>query len=224
MASANDASQSHSNAITYFVLRRLHSCTGILFGGYLIVHLLVNATLAQSGDIYQKQVDKIHSLPMLTLIEWVFIYLPIIYHTIYGMWITFTGRPNVGDYPFSKNIFYFFQRLTAILLALFIVFHVLAMKGLFGGVLVFDPGHATFTATRSLTANWAIEYFIYPLGILCACYHLANGFWTAAITWGLTVSRGAQRRWGFACFGLFLMTLVFGMTAWLTVVMHPALK
>ena len=35
---------------THFLLRRLHSLTGILFGGYIIIHLLVNATLIE-GDI-----------------------------------------------------------------------------------------------------------------------------------------------------------------------------
>ena len=39
-----------------------------------------------------------------------------------------------------------------------------------------------------------------PLGILASCYHLANGFWTAAITWGLTIS-DARRTLGLACAG-----------------------
>src|SRR6266498_2017547 len=85
----------------HFVLRRLHSLTGLVFGGYLIVHLLVNATIAQGGIVYQQQVDKIHSLPFLPVIEWSFIYLPILYHTIYGVWITLTGQPNVANYPYA---------------------------------------------------------------------------------------------------------------------------
>src|SRR4051812_39589925 len=43
----------------HFLLRRLHSLTGIVFGGYLVVHLLVNATIAQLGTVYQVQVTKI---------------------------------------------------------------------------------------------------------------------------------------------------------------------
>src|SRR3954462_11543901 len=80
----------------HFLLRRLHSLTGLVFGGYLIVHLLVNATIAQFGarDVYQMQVDKIHSLPILWAIEWAFIYLPILFHTVYGFYIVFTGQPN----------------------------------------------------------------------------------------------------------------------------------
>ena len=49
--------------------------------------------------------------------------------------------------------------------------------------------------------------------MLASCYHLANGFWTAAITWGLTVSKAAQRRWGFVCVGIFGLTFVCGMLA-----------
>ena len=42
--------------------------------------------------------------------------------------------------------------------------------------------------------------------VLSLVYHFANGLWTAALTWGLTVSVGAQRRWGYICtaVGLFL--------------------
>jgi len=48
-----------------FLLRRLHSLTGLIFGGYILVHLLVNATLIQGNnpDVFQEQVNKIHSLP-----------------------------------------------------------------------------------------------------------------------------------------------------------------
>src|SRR5512146_2152510 len=63
----------------HFLLRRLHSLTGVIFGGYLVVHLIVNATIAQLGS-YQVQVNKIHDLPMLWAVEWIFIFIPILYH------------------------------------------------------------------------------------------------------------------------------------------------
>src|SRR5881296_3774705 len=100
----------------HFLLRRLHSLTGIIFGGYLVIHLLVNATLLEGGRIFQIQVDKIHSLPFLIVVESLLIYIPILYHTIYGIWITFTGQPNVGHYRYEKNIFYLLQRISAIII------------------------------------------------------------------------------------------------------------
>ena len=192
----------------HFLLRRLHSLTGILFGGYVAIHLLVNATLAQGENIYQLQVDKIHALPFVIGIEWAFIYIPILFHTLYGVWIILTGQPNNVSYPYFKNGFYLLQRITAIILAAFIAYHVLAMKGLLGHTMAFDPKYATETTVRSIDSHWIVAYLVYPIGILAACVHTANGFWTAGITWGLSTSTGGQRRWGWACIALFC-----GMTA-----------
>ena len=197
----------------HFLLRRLHSLTGIVFGGYLVVHLLVNATIAQGGVVYQTQVDKIHSLPFLPVIEWTFIYLPIIYHTVYGVWITLTGQPNVGNYPYVKNWAYVGQRISAVIIVFFMLFHVLSLKyGLFGLNLSFDHHRALGTVGRHMD-HWWVVAIVYPIGILASCYHLANGFWAAGITWGLTISDGSRRRWGMACAGLFVVTFIAGMVA-----------
>ena len=198
----------------HFLLRRLHSLTGLVFGGYLVVHLLVNATIAQGGVVYQQQVDKIHSLPFLPVIEWTFIYLPILFHTVYGIWITVTGQPNVNRYAYTKNWFYVLQRISAIVIVFFMLFHVLSLKyGLFGTNLSFDPHRALGTVGRHFDTSWFLVAIVYPIGILASCYHLANGFWTAAITWGLTVSAAAQKRWGYVCAGLFALTFITGMIA-----------
>ena len=198
---------------THFLIRRLHSLTGLVFGGYLIVHLLVNATIVQGGSVYQMQVDKIHSLPFLGLIEWTFIYLPFLFHTVYGIWIIVTGKPNVDRYPYEKNYFYVLQRISAIIIVVFVLFHVLSLKyGWFGPNLSFRPDRALGTVGQHLD-NWFLVWLFYPVGILASCFHLANGLWAAAITWGLTVSAAAQRRWGMICAGLFVLLFIAGMTA-----------
>ena len=205
----------------HFLLRRLHSLTGLIFGGYLIVHLIVNACLIQGfaqHDVYQAQVDKIHSLPFLLGVEWAFIFAPIIYHGIYGLWITFTAQWNVGRYPFEKNWFYVFQRISALILVAFILFHVLGMKGFFGPTLTFDPEHATGTTARHINSSWLVAYLVYPLGILASAYHTANGFWSAGITWGLTTSADSQARWGKVCAGLFVLLLVCGGVALVAII------
>ncbi len=212
-----------------FLLRRLHSLSGLVFGGYLIFHLMVNATLAQTTrnaagqTVYQIQVDQIHALPLLPLLEWTFIYLPILYHIFYGIWIIATGQPNIHRYGYTKNWFYFLQRVSAIVLIFFMAFHVLGMKGCFGGdigrALTFVPqNYAVQSAARHMNAAWWVWSVAYPIGILAACFHLANGFWTAAITWGLTVSDKAIRRWGVVCTLLFAFTFGCGMTALVSLV------
>jgi len=199
-----------------FLLRRLHSLTGLIFGGYIVVHLVVNATLIQGSgqpNVYQMQVDKIHSLPFLVGVEWLFIYLPIIFHTIYGTLIILGCQPNVEKYPFAKNYFYLVQRISAVIIAFFVLFHVLGMKGLLGSTLQFVPEDAVRSTARHINSSFWVAYLVYPIGIIASCYHLANGFWTAAITWGLTISAGSQRRWGYLCAGLFAFTLICGFLA-----------
>lgn len=221
-ATATDFAPPAVDGQRHFLIRRLHSLTGLLFGGYIVVHLLVNATIFQGThpDVYQEQVNKIHSLPFLMAIEWVFIFLPILFHSVYGVWIVFTGQPNVGRYGYTKNWFYFWQRVSAMVIVAFILFHVLGMKGFFGSVFAFDAEHATRTTVRNITAHWTVAYLIYPLGILASSFHLANGFWAAAITWGLSVSAAAQRRWGFVCIGIFALTFSSGMLALFSVIRH----
>ena len=228
MSSAPAAHPAHQDAsvgpnVRHFLIRRLHSLTGLVFGGYLLVHLLVNATLAEGArhdgqpTVFQLQVDKIHSLPFLAVVETVFIYLPILFHTAYGIWITLTGKPNATNYPYGKNWMYVLQRVSAIILVFFMLFHILGMKGVFGGnmgkALTFAPLHASQSTINHFQAAWWVGYVIYPIGILASCYHLANGFWTAGITWGLTVSKQSMKRWGVACVGLFVLSLGCGLVA-----------
>src|ERR1035437_5394416 len=82
----------------YLLIRRLQSLTGIAFGLYIFVHLTVNATIIQGGDVFAKQVEKIHSLPFLSAIEWGTLFLPFLFHSIYGTWILVNGQPNNSNY------------------------------------------------------------------------------------------------------------------------------
>jgi succinate dehydrogenase / fumarate reductase cytochrome b subunit len=209
-----------------FGLRRLHSLMGVIFGGYIVVHLLVNATLLQANfpalfggdkvpsDVYQSQVDKIHDLPFLVAIEWTAILIPLLFHAGYGILVAISGRQNVTSYGYPKNWAYTLQRASSWVLLLFIAFHVLTMKGVIGGDfgdrVTFIPGLATQTTVNHMHAAWWVGWVIYPIGILAATFHLSNGFWTAGITWGLTITAQAQRLWGFACVGLFAFTTLCG--------------
>lgn len=205
--------------MTYFILRRLHSLTSILFGGYLLVHLLINATLIEGSregaSVFAQQVQKIHSLPFLVVIEWVFIFFPILFHAIYGIWIALAGQPNSIRYPFAHNFFYLFQRLSVIIIVLFMLVHVLGFKGYLTESLKFDPSpeHTVQSVVNHIRNHAWLVYGLYPLGIIASCFHLANGFWCAAITWGITVSAAAQRRWGALCLGLFFFSMGCGFIA-----------
>jgi succinate dehydrogenase / fumarate reductase, cytochrome b subunit len=222
---AAPTANSLDGGMQYFLLKRLHSLTSLVFGGYLVVHLTINATLIEGTrhagaiSIFTQQVQKIHSLPFLWAIEWAFIFLPIIFHSIYGIWIALSGQPNAVNYPFARNVFYVLQRVSTIIIVVFMMVHVLGFKGIFGDRLAFDPSvQGTVLSVKGhIMAHWSLAYVLYPVGVLASCFHLANGFWGAAVTWGLAISSAAQRRWGMLCVGVFCFTLICGTLALLAI-------
>ncbi len=199
----------------YLLIRRLQSLTGLMFGGYLLVHLLVNATIAQGGHHYQDQVNKIHQLPLLEGIEWTAIFIPFLFHALYGTWIAVNGRPNAINYPYSRNVYYLLQRISAVIILLFVLFHVLSLKyGAFGPALQFEfEGKALASIGAHMQYAWWLPWLVYPIGIAASAYHTANGLWTGAITWGLTISAGSQRRFGLICAAIFAALAAFGIIA-----------
>jgi succinate dehydrogenase / fumarate reductase cytochrome b subunit len=201
-----------------FVIRRLHSLTGLLpVGGFLIVHLLTNAAVLDNS--YQQRVDLIHGLGTYTLeiVEWVFIFLPLLFHGIVGFFIIAQGKGNVSTYPYRENFRYTLQRWTGIIAFAFIAWHVFHTRGWINsewwldqvtrrvGGGTFDPKDATRSMAKAVQfAPWIVP--VYTVGILSAVYHLANGLWTMGITWGVWTGRNAQWWASLACgaFGLAL--------------------
>ncbi len=195
-----------------FFMRRLHSLTGIVFGSYLVVHLIINATLVEGARhggglaVFAQQVQKIHSLPFLQAVEWGMIYLPILFHGVYGIWVALAGQPNSINYPYRNNWYYLAQRLSTIIIVLFMLFHVLGFKGALGSALAFDPSESGAVASvkRHFDFHWSLLWVVYPLGVLASTFHTANGFRAAAIAWGLTVSKKSMARWEMLCLVIFV--------------------
>lgn len=204
-----------------FLLRRLHSLSGLIpVGAYMVVHLLTNASVLNGAATFQDQVDTIHSLGiMLPLVEWTFIFIPLLFHALFGFVIIRSGNSNAGQYPLQRNIRYTLQRVTGMVAFAFIMYHVWQlhwMGGPLGGG-KFKPEHATSSAASAIGAAWWIQA-IYAVGVLSCVYHLANGLWTMGITWGVWTSPKAQQRADYVCaaFGVGLaivgLSALFGMS------------
>ena len=67
---------------------------------------------------------------------------------------------------------------------------------------------AMATTAAALQAHWLVV-LLYLVGALAVVYHWCNGLWTAAITWGITISVRAQKQWGVICSGLAVALTVF---------------
>ena len=208
-----------------FLIRRLHSLSGLIpVGGYMIIHLLVNASVLESHGTFQGFVYQIHSLgALLPVVEWVFIFIPILFHALIGMVIIAGGMPNTNQYRYGPNYRYVLQRVTGMVAFVFIMVHVFHMHGWFhadvwlenvvkplGGA-QFKPFNAASTAGEALQGAGYLAFYI--IGVLSCVYHLANGLWTMGITWGIWTSPAAQARALKVCSGFGVLLAVVSMGA-----------
>ncbi|MCX5658824.1 MAG: hypothetical protein NTW19_03780 [Planctomycetota bacterium] len=206
----------------HFLLRRLHSLTGILpVGVFVCFHLFTNFQMV--FGTFQHEVEWIHSLPALLITEVFGLWLPIAFHAALGLAYTFGGLPNTRTYKYGDNWRYTLQRTTGMLALIFIFFHIATLRwgwtffGLIDTPFVVTGPHGSQLALASTamafqgesTGHLVAVTSLYVIGVYSVVYHWANGLWTAAITWGLTVSVASQKRWGAVCLGLGLTLAVF---------------
>jgi len=202
-----------------FVIYRLFSLSGLIpVGAYLVVHLLTNASVLNGPMSFQEQVDRIHSLgKVLPLVEWVFIFIPMLFHAAVGWLIISGAMPNTHSYAYASNIRYTLQRATGIIAFFYIIFHVAQLHHAIGapfkemGGAAFDAEHAASSAAMALQPLWI--KCLYVVGLLAVIYHFANGLWTQGITWGLWTSAAAQRRASWISVVVGLTLTVVGLSA-----------
>ena len=216
----------------YFLIRRLHSLTGLVpIGVFLLFHLSANASILLSpgspGSEFQVTVGRIQLLgPLLVPVEMVFIFLPLLFHAILGLQIFFTARSNAMQYPYGSNVRFTLQRVTGVIALLFVLYHIWQMHwlgeygeyvGLSGGgrFHVLDSSGAPAaarTAAEVIQGGWWVAV-IYTIGVVASVFHLANGIWTALITWGITIRKRTQRGVGYVCTALGIVLSLVGLGA-----------
>ncbi len=180
-----------------FVLRKLHSLTGVLpLGVYLVFHLWTNAKAMQGRHVFEEAVGAIDSVPYLMVVEIVAIVVPLLFHALFGLAIAFEARPNVGRYPQHRNWTYLMQRVTGVALLAFLVYHVAALRlPVLLGTMEKTDFFPTLCDTLSSTEATGVPVvaIVYLLGTAAATYHLAVGLTGFCFSWGITVSQRANR-------------------------------
>ncbi len=200
-----------------FLLRKLHQITGIVpLGGFFFLHMFTNSKAVNGEAAFEKAVQDIHDLPYLLFLEIFGIFIPLLFHSIYGVIISAEARPNVFTYKYGRNWFYFMQRATGIFLFFFILFHVLNFRfGLIPGLNQTPiAGHAD-QAFNIVSGEFSmpIIFAIYVLGVAATAWHLAYGFWLFAVDWGIVIGEKAQRYALYACVAIAIGLFGVGVNA-----------
>ena len=207
--------------------RRIHAMLGVVVGLFVVAHLAIAMT-GLWPERYQSLVNLIHRLgPALPVIELALVFIPLLVQVGYGlrMLLKIGMAYHTDKKSRGGDLRFFLQRLSAVILLLFIAFHVAtmhrwgfhllyeitgmdALKGYEAAGLFHPDGQAfqsTATAIRSYWSPDSIRHpanlFVvgfYAIGIWAVCYHLANGLATSAMAWGITVTETSQRRCEFS--------------------------
>lgn len=200
-----------------FLLRKVHQLTGVVpLGAFFFVHMFTNSKAMNGAASFDKAVKEIHDIPYLLLLEIFGIFLPLLFHSVYGILISSEAKANALSYGYGRNWFYIFQRVTGIFLFFFLLFHILNFRfGLIPGLnmtpIAGNADRAYAIVAGEFQITWVLV--IYILGILATAWHLAYGFFLFAVDWGIVIGEKAQKVTLTASIGLALLLSVVGINA-----------
>jgi len=180
-----------------FLLRKLHSLSGIIpIGAFLIEHLVSNFEALKGPAAYAAQVKFLNGLPFARVLEWTLIFIPLLYHALYGIYIWIRGKSNVVYYPWAGNWMYMAQRWTGLIAFAYIAQHVYRQR--FTGVsLPEHPGAAFHKVQMELSNPWMLA--VYIIAMIAICWHFSYGIWLFAAKWGITPGTRARKNFGWVC-------------------------
>ena len=181
------------DSVPYILYKRIHSITGIFFiGGFVVAHF-INNSLAYNPKKLNELSESIHKNPLFPLVEITLIYIPLTLHMVIGSILLFKGKIDTRIKS-ETNYRYILQKLSAYIIMKTLLFHLLTIR--FNEYLP-KKFRELFNIPdkRDLTYQKVNVWFKKPLSLFgkltyysfvtSVAYHLSNGIWTSAITWGL---------------------------------------
>jgi succinate dehydrogenase/fumarate reductase cytochrome b subunit (b558 family) len=201
-----------------FWIRKLHSLSGLVpVGAFMCFHLFENYSAVHGAKEFGETVEKIGRMPFVApveilglqipVVEALGIWIPILFHAVFGIAIILEGRPNAVNWPYGRNWLYVLQRVTGILAFLFIVYHFWNFRWRKEEFLA-----APFDDVASTLAD-PVNLWVYVVGIAACVFHLANGLSGFLFSWGITAGERAKRMAGWACAGIGAAVFALGMRA-----------
>jgi succinate dehydrogenase / fumarate reductase, cytochrome b subunit len=138
------------------------------------------------------------------------IWLPILFHAIYGFYIWFRGQGNLIHYSWMGNWMYTLQRWTGGIAFAYIIWHTYTMR--FSGIDLHEYPGASFGKVQ-LELFITPFFLFYVIGLLAASWHFAYGIWLFCAKWGITVGERARRRFLYVCIALFFFISGVGLAS-----------
>ena len=144
-------------------------------------------------------------LPFVHFLEVFLIFIPLLYHAVYGLYVAFTAKNNVSRYGFFRNWMFLLQRVTGVITLIFVVWHVWETRiaAAFGAEVNFDM--------MANILSSPVMLIFYIVGVLSAVFHFANGLWSFFVSWGLTITPRSQQISTYVTMGIFIILTIISL-------------
>ena len=174
---------------TSYILDKLQSLSGVIpIGAFLAEHFWSNSYALVSVGKYNQVSEELQQIPWRIIVETCVLFIPILFHGLYGIYIWWKGKSNALGHPWMANWLYVLQRWTGIIAFIFIGWHLYTERFLGHGVTSYAD------VQRNMMNPWYVAFYI--VGVTASSFHLGNGLWNFACKWGIAVSANAQRAAG----------------------------
>ncbi|MCH1627956.1 succinate dehydrogenase cytochrome b558 subunit [Fredinandcohnia quinoae] len=193
-----------------FFSRRLHSLLGVIpVGVFLIQHLVVNHFATNGPESFNKAAKFMENLPFRYVLEIVVIFLPLLYHAVYGLYIAFTAKNNVSRHGHFRNWMFLLQRVTGVITLIFIVWHVWQTRL---AIAIGTQPEVSYDMMHEIFAS-PIMLILYFVGVISTIFHFSNGLWSFCVSWGLTITPRSQKILTYVTLGIFILLSIVGIRA-----------
>jgi len=175
-----------------FYSRKLHSLLGVIpLGFFLLEHMITNFSAVEGGsEGFREAVAFLNSLPLVLVLEIFGIWLPLLYHGVYGLYIAFQAKPNNRRFPTERNLRYLLQRITGVIAFVFVIWHVVETRV---QVALGNVEHEELGGLMHEIVSNPLFFTLYIIGVVSAAFHFTNGLWSFLVSWGVTVTRCVSR-------------------------------
>lgn len=188
--------------------RKLHSLLGVIpVGLFLVVHLTVNYFATRGAESYNAATHFMESLPFRYVLEIFVIFLPLLFHAIYGLYIAFQAKHNTNSYSYLRNWMFRLQRTSGVITVIFLAWHVWETR-----IAALRGATVDFNMMAQIVSNPYILAF-YIVGIVAATFHFANGLWSFMVSWGITITPRSQLISTYVTLGVFIAITYVGISS-----------
>lgn len=191
-----------------FLSRRMHSLLGVIpVGLFLVQHLVINHFATGGEESFNKAAGFMGNLPFRIFLETFIIFLPLLFHAIYGLYIAFTAKNNVSKFGFFRNWMFMLQRVSGVITLIFVAWHVweTRVQAAFGA-------EVNFQMMENILSN-PFMFWFYVVGVISTIFHFSNGLWSFCVSWGITLSPRSQLISTYVTIGIFIILSIVGIRA-----------